>query len=98
MEHQRETGTESHDNITHVAQQNRQLDEFCERNDRDPRTLRRSALLWATTHPITGPAGLEELVERLSAAGIEDTGLGWPQSAHLDRFETPARELIPKLR
>lgn len=86
------------ENIELVAKQNRYLDDLCERNDRDPRALRRSALLWATTDPLTGPAGLEELVERLGAAGIDDFVLGWPEPAQIDRFEELVREVIPKLR
>ncbi|UGT55572.1 LLM class flavin-dependent oxidoreductase [Nocardia asteroides] len=86
------------ENIALAARQNRELDELCERNGRDPRALRRSALLWATTDPLTGPAGLEELVERLSGAGIEDFVLGWPEPAQTDRFEALVREVIPKLR
>ncbi|MEV0335257.1 LLM class flavin-dependent oxidoreductase [Nocardia sp. NPDC050717] len=86
------------ENIALVARQNRELDELCDGYGRDPRALRRSALLWATTDPLTGPAGLEELVERLSGAGIEDFVLGWPEPAQADRFETLVREVIPKLR
>jgi alkanesulfonate monooxygenase SsuD/methylene tetrahydromethanopterin reductase-like flavin-dependent oxidoreductase (luciferase family) len=73
------------DVVERTRQQNRRLDELCEERGRDPKTLRRSGLLTATT---------AELVERFSEAGIEDFVFGWPPDEHLDEFEQVVHSLI----
>nr|WP_157553015.1 LLM class flavin-dependent oxidoreductase [Jiangella gansuensis] len=87
------------ENVELAAAHNRRLDELCEQAGRDPRTLRRSVLLWAGTDPVTGPATLEELVERYTLAGIDEFVLCWPDDqADVGRFEHLAGTIVPKLR
>lgn len=87
------------DIVARTREQNDRLDELCRAAGRDPATLRRQFLLWDTTDPLAVGASLVELVERLSAAGIDDFVLGWPwAAARTEKFEHLAREVIPGLR
>lgn len=86
------------DNVARAAELNRHLDELCERAGRDPRSLRRSVLLWASTDPFTSGTGLDELVERYAEAGMDDFSFGGADDEHADEFERVALKVIPALR
>ncbi|PSK98621.1 luciferase-like monooxygenase [Haloactinopolyspora alba] len=86
------------DNVARAAELNRHLDELCERAGRDPRSLRRSVLLWASTDPFASGTGLDELVERYQAAGMDDFSFAWPADEHLQELERAALKVIPALR
>lgn len=86
------------ENVALATELNRRLDELCERAGRDPRTLRRSVLLWASTDPFTSGTGLDELAERYLDAGMDDFSFGWPADEHLEEFERVALKVIPALR
>jgi alkanesulfonate monooxygenase SsuD/methylene tetrahydromethanopterin reductase-like flavin-dependent oxidoreductase (luciferase family) len=81
-----------------TAHQNRQLNEMCEANGRDPATLRRSLALYAATDPWESPVTLEELVERFTVIGIHEFTIGWPPEDRLDDFRRLTDEVIPALR
>lgn len=87
------------DIVARTREQNDRLDELCLAAGRDPATLRRQFLLWDTTDPLVPAASLADLVDRLTAAGIEDFVLPWPwEPSQLDKFEHLAQEVIPALR
>ncbi|HEX6351724.1 LLM class flavin-dependent oxidoreductase [Actinophytocola sp.] len=87
------------DIVARTREQNDRLDELCLAAGRDPATLRRQFLLWDTTDALTSGVSLTELVERLSAAGIDDFVVCWPWVAEqLAEFEKLAEEVIPGLR
>ncbi|MBB5789390.1 LLM class flavin-dependent oxidoreductase [Jiangella mangrovi] len=87
------------DNVALAADWSRQVDEFAERAGRDPATLRKSVLLWATTDALTGSATLEQLVDLYAPAGFTEFVLGWPETdAENETFERLATEVVPKLR
>ncbi|WP_053202320.1 LLM class flavin-dependent oxidoreductase [Jiangella muralis] len=86
------------ENVALAAQWSRRVDEFAAAAGRDPSAIRRSVLLWAGTDALSGPAELEELVDRYAPAGFTEFVLGWPRPADLDRFERLALDVIPKLR
>ena len=83
------------DIVARTREQNDKLDELCLAAGRDPATLRRQFLLWDTTDPLAPGASFEELVERLTAVGIEDFVLGWPaDQAEQTKFD---EEVLPAL-
>jgi alkanesulfonate monooxygenase SsuD/methylene tetrahydromethanopterin reductase-like flavin-dependent oxidoreductase (luciferase family) len=85
--------------VARTREQNDRLDALCLEAGRDPATLRRQFLLWDTTDPLDPNASLENLVEQLTEAGIEDFVLCWPwASSQAEKFEHLAREVIPALR
>ncbi|RZQ60252.1 LLM class flavin-dependent oxidoreductase [Amycolatopsis suaedae] len=85
--------------VARTREQNARLDELCLAAGRDPSTLRRQFLLWDTTDPLAPGASLEDLVGRLSEAGIEAFVLGWPETPRqAEKFERLAAEVIPALR
>lgn len=87
------------DIVTRTREQNNRLDELCLAAGRDPATLRRQFLLWDTTDPLTPDASLEQLVTDLTAAGIEDFVLGWPENEEQqEKFDRLVAEVLPTLR
>jgi len=83
------------DIVARTREQNAELDELCLAAGRDPATLRRQFLLWDTTDPLAPGALFTELVERLTAVGIEDFVLGWPaDQAEQEKFD---EEVLPAL-
>lgn len=87
------------ENVALATGWSRRVDEFAEQAGRDPATLRKSVLLWASTDVLTGPATLEELVDRYAAAGFTEFVIGWPGTdAEHELFRRLAQETVPKLR
>lgn len=87
------------ENVALATGWSRRVDEFAEQAGRDPATLRKSVLFWASTDALTGPATLEQLVDRYAPAGFTDFVIGLPDTdGDRDRFERLAQEVVPKLR
>ena len=87
------------ENVALAAGWSRRVDEFAETADRDPASIRRSVLFWATTDVLSGPATLDELADRYAAAGFTEFVIGWPQNdGERETFERLALEVVPKLR
>jgi alkanesulfonate monooxygenase SsuD/methylene tetrahydromethanopterin reductase-like flavin-dependent oxidoreductase (luciferase family) len=87
------------DIVARTREQNDRLDELCLAIGRDPATLRRQYLLWDTTDALLPEASLEDLVTRLTEAGMDDFVLGWPwEPSQQEKFEHLAQEVIPTLR
>ncbi|WP_157987800.1 LLM class flavin-dependent oxidoreductase [Jiangella endophytica] len=86
------------ENVALATQWSRRVDEFAAAAGRDPASIRRSVLLWAGTDALSGPAELEELVDRYAPAGFTEFVVGWPLPADVERFERLALEVVPKLR
>lgn len=87
------------ENVALVTGWSRRVHEFAEAAGRDPASIRRSVLLWASTDVLTGPATLEELVDRYATAGFTEFVIGWPATdGEAELFERLATEVVPKLR
>lgn len=86
------------DIVARTREQNAELDELCRAAGRDPATLRRQFLLWDTTDPLAPGASFTELVERLTAVGIEDFVLGWPaDQSEQEKFDEEVLPAVTRL-
>lgn len=79
--------------------QNQRLDELCSEAGRDPSSLRRSLILFASLAPWGAPDRFEALVEQFCDAGMREFVLFWPSDdQQLEVFEHIASHVIPRLR
>jgi alkanesulfonate monooxygenase SsuD/methylene tetrahydromethanopterin reductase-like flavin-dependent oxidoreductase (luciferase family) len=86
--------------ISSITEKVRLLDASCERVGRDPRTLRRSLLLWPIggTDPWAHRGALSEMVERFSPLGFTDFIAFSATPEQQDVFDHVSSEILPVLR
>ena len=73
-----------------VRAQNRELDDWCVKLDRDPATLRRSLVCWKPLDPWETPDSFERIVVAFRDAGISEVIVMWPPDERLPLFEKAA--------
>ena len=91
-------GASAEEIVASTAVQNREMDEACTRNGRDPRAVVRGVLLFAALDPWARPGRLEWLVTEFREIGITDFVLFWPEEHERAAFETAVADTIPSLR
>lgn len=68
--------------------QNAEMDEQCESAGRDPRSLKRSLLLFETLDVWAAPDALERIVDLFVPAGVEEFVLFWPPDDRRDELDS----------
>jgi alkanesulfonate monooxygenase SsuD/methylene tetrahydromethanopterin reductase-like flavin-dependent oxidoreductase (luciferase family) len=61
-----------------TLRRNNELDEHCSAIDRDPRTLRRSLVMWPPLDPWAAEDGFQRIVEAFLPTGINEFVVMWP--------------------
>ena len=73
-----------------VRRRNEDLDERCLALDRDPRSLRRSLVLWKPLDPWETPDAFERIVTSFREVGIYEFNVMWPPDDRLHLLERAA--------
>jgi len=76
------------------------MDEICDREGRDPSTLRRSLVSFqGISEPLLAPRAFADYIDAVRAAGIDDVTIYWPQRPEEEpALEAIAAEALPFLR
>ena len=95
------SGLSSEEMLKETGKRNTFLDKYCKKIGRDPKTLRRSFLVFGPDAEALYDSvdAFKEVVKRYNEAGINEFILYYPwKETQLPVFECIAREVIPKLR
>lgn len=83
--------------LERTQQQMRRLDELCERQGREPASIRRSLLLYDALHAWRSGDAFESIVTSFAEIGFTEFVVFWPAESERSLFERAVTETIPAL-